>query len=186
VADVDGFFGRKPKRIVTGQREDGSSYFVSVEEVDEDFRAIGSHRMWATDHLPVQLPFLGQEVPLEDPAPIGELQESLRNSNAKPQMPESLRVHLHYMKPGSMGRSSDAPFMHWHDTFDVQWLMAGELTITLDGDEREVTMKPGDAVIQHGTNHAWRVGPEGCVLAIFMIGAERTGIAPPEQNYQPV
>jgi hypothetical protein len=60
------------------------------------------------------------------------------------------------------------------------------MTITLDGDDREVTLKPGDAVIQHGTNHAWRVGPEGCILAIFMMGAERVAAPPPEENYHPV
>jgi hypothetical protein len=68
--------------------------------------------------------------------------------------------------------------LHWHDTFDIQWLMAGELTIGMD-DGTEVLMQPGDAVIQHGTNHAWRVGPEGAVVALYMLGAKRVGATPP-------
>ncbi len=40
-------------------------------------------------------------------------------------------------------------------------------------------MLPGDAVIQHGTNHAWRAGPEGAVIALYMLGAMRVGVSPP-------
>jgi hypothetical protein len=56
--------------------------------------------------------------------------------------------------------------------------MAGEVTIGMD-DGSEVDLKPGDAIIQHGTNHAWRIGPEGAVVALFMLGALRTGVTPP-------
>jgi hypothetical protein len=64
---------------------------------------------------------------------------------------------------------------------DVQWLFAGELTIGLD-DGSEVTMAPGDAVIQHGTNHNWRTGPEGAIVGLVMLGVERERLAPPEAN----
>ncbi len=47
---------RKPTRIVTGQKEDGTSYFARVEAVGEDFRSEGIgaddpsrsrvHRLW--------------------------------------------------------------------------------------------------------------------------------------------
>ncbi len=43
-------------------------------------------------------------------------------------------------------------------------------------------MLPGDAVIQHGTNHAWRAGPEGAVIALYMLGATRVGVSPPAEN----
>ncbi|HWL42057.1 MAG TPA: hypothetical protein VNQ73_03865 [Ilumatobacter sp.] len=182
MSDISEIFGRKPKRIVTGQHEDGTSYFVSVEEVDEDVRGIGSHRMWANDSLPVELPFLGSQAPVDNQA--GTLGETLRGTNAKPTTTSSLRISLHKFPPTPPGEEH-TPFLHWHDTFDVQWLVAGEMTIGLD-DGSEVTMLPGDAVIQHGTNHSWRVGPEGAVLAIFMLGADRVGVAPPASNLHAV
>jgi mannose-6-phosphate isomerase-like protein (cupin superfamily) len=184
VSDPQEFFNRKPKRVVTGQRADGSSYFVSIEEVDQDSRGIGSHRMWASDRLPVQLPFLATDIPLDGGGPIDGLSEALRTSNGRPLKMGSIRVNLQHFPPHTEGDDT-RPFLHWHDTFDVQWVMAGEMTITLDGDDRAVTMGPGDAVIQHGTNHAWRAGPEGCVLAIFLLGAERVGVSPPAENHRP-
>lgn len=180
MSEISRIFERKPKRIVTGQRPDGTSCFLSVEEVSEDARGIGSYRMWANDRLPVQLPFLSAEVPIDSDPGAGELSEALRNSNAKPSTTSSLRISLHKFPPTLEGEEHK-PFLHWHNTFDVQWLVAGEMTIGLD-DGTEVTMQPGDAVIQHGTNHSWRVGPEGAVLAIFMLGADRVGVAPPDSN----
>jgi quercetin dioxygenase-like cupin family protein len=69
--------------------------------------------------------------------------------------------------------------LHWHDTLDFQWLFAGELTIGLD-DGSEVVLHPGDVVVQHGTNHRWRTGPDGAILALVMLGVERAGVTPPQ------
>ncbi len=189
MSDLTEIWNRKPKRIVTGQRPDGTSYFARVEEVDEDVRGIGSYRMWANDHLPVELPFLGRSAPLDSNPTDEETPEALRKSNSQPRdNPNSLRIHLHKMAPGTVAAprapGDPIPGLHWHNTFDVQWLMAGELTVIMD-DGSEVLMQPGDAVIQHGTNHAWRAGPDGCVLMIFLMGANRVGVTPPVANKQP-
>jgi hypothetical protein len=182
---VSEIFGRNPKRIVTAQREDGTSYFARVEEVQPDFRSnedladvtrTGVHRLWANDRLPVELPFLGSSAPLDSGPSADETPEALRTSSPQPGTPSGLRVSLI-----KMGAREEGSHLHWHDTFDVQWLMAGELWIGLD-DGSEQALLPGDAVIQHGTNHNWRTGPEGAVVALFMLGGDRRGIAPPAEN----
>jgi quercetin dioxygenase-like cupin family protein len=176
---------RRPKRVVTGQRPDGTSYFARVEEVDADFRSdsrapdrhVDVHRMWANDRLPVELPFLEQSAPLDSNPSPEETPEALRNSTPQPGTPAGLRLSLIKFLPGQ-GSHDMVAGLHWHDTFDVQWLMAGELTIGLD-DGSEETLRPGDAVIQHGTNHSWRVGPDGAVVALIMLGGKRVGVSPP-------
>jgi hypothetical protein len=182
---VSEILNRKPKRIVTGQRPDGTSYFARIEEVDYDWRSAASpdrtvdvHRMWANDRLPVDLPFTTAAAPLESNPSPEDTPDALRNSSPQPGTPNGLRLSLIKFHPNQAGRGDLAAGLHWHDTFDVQWLMAGDVTIGMD-DGSEVDLKPGDAIIQHGTNHTWRIGPEGAVVALFMLGAKRTGVTPP-------
>ena len=61
--------------------------------------------------------------------------------------------------------------MHRTRTVDYIILLQGEVTLLLD--EGEVDMKPLDAVVQRGTNHAWENrGSEPAVLAGILIDAE--------------
>jgi quercetin dioxygenase-like cupin family protein len=171
-----------PKRVITGQQEDGTSYFARVDELQQDFRGIGSYRVWAIDDLPqLRLPFLGREAPLASAPAANGTPEALRTAPPQPPHAGDFRLSLHRMSPGEDGGKPYEPYMHWHDTFDLQWLIAGQLTIRLDSGD-EVTLEPGDVVVQHGTNHAWRAGPEGAVMGIVMYGAERTGVSPPAED----
>jgi quercetin dioxygenase-like cupin family protein len=43
--------------------------------------------------------------------------------------------------------------MHETETLDVICLVKGEASLILEGAERR--LKPGNVVIQRGTNHAW-------------------------------
>ncbi len=187
---INELLARRPRRIVTGQRADGTSYFARVEEVDADWRSdsvpeeqrrVEVFRMWANDKLPVELPFTTEAAPLTSNPSPAETPEALRTSSPQPGTPEGVRISLIKYPPGRIADADMRAGLHWHDTLDIQWLMAGELTIGLD-DGSEVTLKPGDAVVQHGTNHAWRVGPDGAVLALFMLGGERVGVSPPAAN----
>jgi len=48
---------------------------------------------------------------------------------------------------------SPHPLMHRTETIDYGVVLEGELTLILD--DSEVDLKPGDIVVQRGTNHAW-------------------------------
>jgi quercetin dioxygenase-like cupin family protein len=181
-----------PKRIVAGLREDGISTFARVEDVEEvDYattyprladnpdRPIEIYRMWAIDALPVVLPVDGLTAPLDSKPTPEQTAEALRRSSPQPR-PGGVRITLIKYLPGK----SKNRRLHWHDTFDLQWLIAGELLTIMD-DGSEVLMRPGDLLLQYGTRHAWEApSDEGAVLALVQFGAERIGMRPPEDGFQ--
>ena len=69
--------------------------------------------------------------------------------------------------------SARHPLMHRTETVDYGIVLDGELTLILDDDER--TIRAGDIVIQHGTNHAWanRSGRH-CRIAFVLIDGQFT------------
>jgi quercetin dioxygenase-like cupin family protein len=188
----DDIMAAKPRRFVTGLNEDGASVFARIEEVDEvDYsvaypriaanpdRGIEIYRMWAMDSLPIQLPFDGRTAPIDAQPTEDETADALRRSSAQPRA-DGVRITLIKYPPGA----DKKPRMHWHDTFDVQWLISGELVSIMD-DGSEVVMRPGDVVLQYGTRHDWAVrSPEGAVLALVQFGAERVGTRPPDDGFQ--
>lgn len=179
----------RPRRIVTGLRDDGTSYFARVEEVEPiDFAAAYGERegaptlrrMWAFDEFP-ELPVDGK-VPQLEPRPTKEeTPEALQRTSPLPTY-GGVRVNLVTFPPCQPGVPPRPSELHWHDTVDFAWLIAGELVIRLD-DGSELMMEPGDLVIQHGTNHAWEARTEtGAVLAVMIRGAKRLGVSPPSEN----
>ena len=63
-----------------------------------------------------------------------------------------------------------SPGMHRTRTLDYVVVLSGEITLLLD--EAEVTLRPGDLVVQRGTNHDWIVrGEEPARIAVVMIDA---------------
>ena len=57
---------------------------------------------------------------------------------------------------------------HHTDTLDYDLVLAGTMVITLgDGEHR---LEAGDAVVVTGVDHAWRAGPEGCILSVVLFG----------------
>lgn len=67
--------------------------------------------------------------------------------------------------------TSRSPGMHKTSTIDYIIVLRGEITLVLD--EGEVTLKPGDCVVQRGTNHDWVVrGSEPALIGGVMIPAE--------------
>jgi quercetin dioxygenase-like cupin family protein len=66
----------------------------------------------------------------------------------------------------------DDPGMHTTPTIDFEVVLSGEVILELD-DGAEVTLRPGDTVVQNGTRHRWRnEGSDPAVLAVFICGAE--------------
>lgn len=64
------------------------------------------------------------------------------------------------------------PLMHRTQTTDYIVLLSGRVSLLLDqGDP--VELKPFDAVVQHGTNHAWvNTGNDPALLMAVMIGVK--------------
>lgn len=77
---------------------------------------------------------------------------------------------LAYLEP-------DNPGMHTTPTIDFEVVLSGEVVLELD-DGAEVTLRPGDTVVQNGTRHRWsnRTDTEA-VLALFVCGADHRNLA---------
>jgi mannose-6-phosphate isomerase-like protein (cupin superfamily) len=77
--------------------------------------------------------------------------------------------------PGMMAHMEpDAPGMHTTDTTDFEVVLSGQVVLELD-DGAEVTLSPGDTVVQNGTRHRWRnPGTVPAVLAVVLVGARRS------------
>jgi quercetin dioxygenase-like cupin family protein len=62
---------------------------------------------------------------------------------------------------------------HRTDTTDFGVVLSGNLALQLD-DGAEVSLSPGDVLIENGTRHRWRVvGNVPATMASFLIGARR-------------
>ena len=53
------------------------------------------------------------------------------------------------------------PGMHTTDTIDFEVVLEGTITLELD-DGAEVTLRPGDTVVQNGTRHRWKNPATAC------------------------
>src|SRR5581483_8083070 len=94
-------------------------------------------------------------------------------------LPENVDVtaalqQLEEKLPGMMAHMEPAdPGMHTTHTVDFEVVLSGEVVLELD-DGAEVTLKPGDTVVQNGTRHRWsNRGSVPAVLAVGIIGAQR-------------
>ena len=137
-----------PKRVITGHRPDGTSYFARVDEAQplEAAAAEGREvwRVWGADTQPVKLPTAG-------PWPQG----------SKPD-PASVEVFLSQLPPAGGVRCTMVRFhpgyiddLYAVDTADVVFILDGELVYALDNGE-EMTVRHGDVVIQNGVKKSWR------------------------------
>ena len=73
------------------------------------------------------------------------------------------------------GSTSD-PMMHTTATVDYLIILKGEIVAIMENGE--TLLRPGDIMIQRGTNHSWSVrGNKPCVLAAILINARPLGLA---------
>jgi quercetin dioxygenase-like cupin family protein len=58
---------------------------------------------------------------------------------------------------------------HHTPTVDFDSILGGSLELILDDGVH--ILQAGDCVIINGIDHAWRAGPDGCTMAVLMLGA---------------
>ena len=75
---------------------------------------------------------------------------------------------------GAPDHASADAMMHATATVDYIIVLKGEIYAIMDKGEK--LLKPGDVLIQRGTNHSWSVrGKEPCIIAAVLIGARPVG-----------
>lgn len=173
----------KTRRVVTGHDADGKSVIlvdetcqVSVSMWHEDMVVTDA---WRVDRLPTS------NEGYADPCRTAEL-EALPTGNVcrivqfppDSQYLPGVNAAKGFDKLGSTGSSartgqddSPHPLMHRTNTLDYIIVISGEMYAVMD--RGEVLLKPGDVLIQRGTNHAWsNRSDRPCIIAAVLNGAD--------------
>ena len=149
------------RKVVTGTNARGLPVFVSDEQVEARQRGHepggGVHPLWGANE-PVTLPTSG---------------ESFVFALAFPP-PGGFRTYLFRIVPEAWHRPGVPEMgvgMHQTHTVDVEYVIAGEVWLELEGGEERL-LRAGDVVVQNGTSHAWHNrSDEVCTLAVTVIAA---------------
>jgi mannose-6-phosphate isomerase-like protein (cupin superfamily) len=169
--------------VVTGHDTNGRAVFASDELVAPITLAAmpGAefHRLWGSDG-PQTYPDAGDapNAPAYFPA-VGGFRFGLftippEQEADYPDDMEAAMAEVESKLPGMMAHMElDDPGMHTTDTTDFEIVLSGQVVLELD-DGAEVTLSPGDTVVQNGTRHRWRnPGTEPAVIGVAVVGAHR-------------
>ncbi|MCW3161454.1 cupin domain-containing protein [Chryseobacterium oryctis] len=152
-----------PRRVVTGIKN-GKSAIVEDEIVKntvEHFPNLIISDIWNTQQIPASLDF-------ENPIPNLGFPQTPKNGTyfryVSIPPDKDLGVEIKEGEPH--------PMMHQTPTLDYIIILSGELYLIME--EGETLLKPGDIVIQRGTNHAWsNRSDEPCIQLAILIDAEK-------------
>ena len=139
------------RRLVTGVDNQGRSCVVTDVAVEfavrEDRGVVAVEQLYVTDGLPPRLHAVGKADRFDTGLGPG------------------LRWTITRWEPGSEWPP------HYTDTIDLDIVLDGTIELVLDDGAHR--LEPGDSVVVHGVDHAWRVGEDGCTMYVAMIGALR-------------
>jgi quercetin dioxygenase-like cupin family protein len=151
-----------PRRIVTGI-QNGKSTIIEDSEVQntvEHLPGLIISDIWNTQKMPASLEI-----------------ETLIPNTGFPQTPKNGTYFRYVVIPpdkdlGAAFKAGEPhPMMHQTQTLDYIIILSGELHLIME--EGETLLKPGDIVIQRGTNHAWsNRSDEPCIQLAVLIDAE--------------
>jgi mannose-6-phosphate isomerase-like protein (cupin superfamily) len=171
--------------VVTGQTADGTSVFVSDNQVEPIKVSLlpGTefHQLWGSN-APPSLPTDGQMPERRGyfPPPGGYRFGFFTLAPDSVTLPPDLDftaalVEVGRSLPGlAEAMEPDHPGMHTTDTVDLDLVISGEVWLELDNGE-EVQLKAGDSVVQNGTRHAWHNRTtEPAVIFVTLLGAARS------------
>ena len=149
------------KRVVTGWDERGKPTILFEGEPPTvmDFGPIVTAELWVTDATP--------------PDPKTRTDTSTGTWDLQP--PDGGLVFrivtFHPQSDSESAPPADGPdFLEAHatDTIDLVAVISGEITLVFEG--REITLRPGDSVVQQGTPHDWiNKGTVPCVVAGVLV-----------------
>jgi mannose-6-phosphate isomerase-like protein (cupin superfamily) len=153
-------------RIVTGYGPDGRPAVLMEGEpptVDRTEKYVTSE-LWISDATPASL-----DVTVDTSLAGYQLEPAATGS----------RFRIVEMKPGQASGppnerpdAEDVSGVHRTDTLDYLVVLQGEVTLIVG--DREVTLHPGDAVVQGGVEHDWENrGSTSCVMAAVLVAATR-------------
>src|SRR5471032_1030234 len=168
---IDSGASRPVRRIVTGERHDGKSYFVSDGPTPNRTNRAGlpqAQGVWMTGEACASG---------DDPAPAGHVcgfhskgGSLLRVVDFPPDETYDEQVLTRFLDDSGVRDTSGARHFWFHKTMSLDYAIVLEGEIWALMDEGETLMRPGDVLIQRATNHSWsnRSG-KPCRMAFILI-----------------
>lgn len=171
------------RRIVTGHNEAGQSIIEIDGGPAAEISANGSglHEIWLTESVPADNTVLADALagasptlcPPEGGVKVRWFTVPVADPNASAEQTEAA-VALGFASVGAAHCRVDTlrhPAMHKTASVDYIILIEGEVDLLLDAGEAKA-LKPGDVVIQRGTNHAWvNTGSKPALLVAVLADA---------------
>ena len=174
------------RRVVTGHDAKGKSMFLmdgaapNIKEM-ASMPGLALTDLWVTDGSPAdnagRADAADRPIVLEPPAngSILRIVEFPPDSAWRNQADSKAAFNSIGAGHAKDGSTAD-PMMHTTATVDYLIVLKGEIYAIMENGE--TLLKPGDIMIQRGTNHSWSVrGKEPCILAAILINAKPLGIA---------
>ena len=172
------------RRVVTGHTEDGKSTFLldgpapNVVEM-KSMPGLALTDLWETTRSPASnagaADAAARAVRLEPPrgGTIVRIVEFPPDSAWRDRA--DAREAFESIQAGhAPDASSSDPMMHKTNTVDYIIVLKGEIHAIMD--RGETLLRPGDILIQRGTNHSWSVrGTEPCIIAAVLVSADPLG-----------
>jgi mannose-6-phosphate isomerase-like protein (cupin superfamily) len=139
-----------PRCVVTGHKSGKSAIIKDglVDNVVEHIPGFTIADVWATNTMPVALE---KEVPIHN-----TLFPNVQSNGSYFRyvcIPPDAELKQCMPELANSSPNNPHPFMHKTATLDYIIILSGELYLILE--DGETLLKPGDIVIQQGTNHAW-------------------------------
>jgi len=159
-------FPKIPRCVITGHASGKSTIIQDgpANNVVEHLPELLISDIWVTDTMPVDLEkevntknTLFPQVPLNG--------SYFRYVHIPPD------TELKKYWPATSNVNSRHPLMHKTETVDYIIILSGELYLILE--ESETLLKPGNIVIQRGTNHAWsNRSNKPCIQLAILLDAQ--------------
>jgi naringenin degradation protein FdeH len=170
------------RRVVTGHNAKGRSIFIVDGATPHVFsRSEGSavvHELWQTARTPADN--RGNDDAIAGPHRLAPPRNGsvLRVIEYPPDSERLAAIARETALPDASGRAAATdrnnprhPGFHKTATIDYAIVLSGEIYAMMD--EGEVLLKPGDVLVQRGTNHAWSNRTnDTAVVAFVLIDAE--------------
>lgn len=165
------------RRIVTALNGEGLSYLARVEEMavaelPADRPLDAAYPGWREGRVPeIRVAWGCEELPFRLPA------DPARTPSGAHPGPLGVRISTVTFPPGWRGE------MFWSNRVDCLFVLIGELTYRTDAGD-VVVARPGDVIVQHGTNKAFENHGSGPVtFAAILFGAINDGPLPPLDQF---
>ena len=172
------------RRVVTGQTPDDRHVYTHVEEVEPMEMGGGAkwYGMWGWEKLPTlphspEGPYIPRSIFPEAGGMRANMVTFPPGFGVKGVEFPAIAPDPEYQRlQGAVTSGGEHDFdvgMHSTDSVDLGFVFSGEITL-IQGDGSEVTLRPGDVMVQNGAKHAWENrGDEPCMICFVVLGTSR-------------